>query len=94
MENALRMGELLKRELQTLAGTFPGLVTEIRGRGLMLGMELTTPTDRIVASMREKGILINATDGTVLRFVPPLIIEEEHIGETVSALRSSMEEAS
>jgi predicted acetylornithine/succinylornithine family transaminase len=93
MENARRMGELLKQELEALAGAFPGRVKEIRGTGLMLGMELRSQADPIVASMREKGILINATDGTVLRFVPPLIVKEEQIRETIGALRRSLEEA-
>jgi len=93
MENARRMGGLFKEQLTTLAESFPHLVREVRGTGLMLGMELTSPADGIVVSMRDKRVLINSTDGTVLRFLPPLIVKEEHIQETMTALESSMNEA-
>ncbi len=93
MQNARLMGMLFKEELSTLAKSFTRLVKEVRGTGLMLGMELISPAEGIVASMREKRILINATDGTVLRFLPPLIVEEEHVRETVRALRTSLTEA-
>ena len=53
----------------------------------MLGMELNRDAEPVVVAMREKGILINGTDQTVLRFLPPLIVQEEHIEETVKELR-------
>ena len=87
MNNAKKMGKLLKTGLETLQNEFPLLVKEVRGIGLMVGMELHREGEQIVALMRERGILINCTDTTVLRFLPPLIIEEGHINETISNLR-------
>jgi acetylornithine/N-succinyldiaminopimelate aminotransferase len=88
MANARAMGAYLQDRLIALQREFPGLVKEVRGHGLMVGMELTTGGDPIVGALRtEKKILLNCTDKTVLRFVPPLIIRREHIDAAVGALR-------
>jgi len=62
-----------------------GIVEDVRGSGLMLGMELDVECRDIVNNMREKGVLINCAAGKVLRFVPPLVIENEQI-DTVSCI--------
>jgi len=84
--HAALMGERLLSGLRTLAGEFPKLIREVRGYGLMAGAELDRPGDGITDAMREKGILINCTDTTVLRFLPPLIIQKEHVDITISTL--------
>lgn len=84
---AASIGAILLSGLKTLAGEFPGLIREVRGYGLMAGAELTQSGDGVVDAMREKGVLINCTDTTVLRFLPPLIIEKPHVDETIAALR-------
>ncbi len=83
---AASVGAMLKTGLQTLAGEFPGLIKEVRGYGLMAGAELTQNGDGVSDAMRDKGILINCTDTTVLRFLPPLIIEKPQVDETIAAL--------
>ncbi len=70
-EKAAILGERLMNGLKKLGNEFPGLVKEVRGYGLMVGAELDRPGDGISAAMMEKGILINCTDTTVLRFLPP-----------------------
>lgn len=70
--------------LEKLAGfkrKYPKLVKEVRGMGLLLGMELTCPGRDIVDACLEEGAIINCTAGNVLRFVPPLIVKEAHIDE-------------
>lgn len=62
-----------------------GIVEEVRGSGLMLGMELDVECVDMVNDMREEGVLINCAAGKVLRFVPPLVIEKEQI-DTVSCI--------
>jgi predicted acetylornithine/succinylornithine family transaminase len=84
---ASQRGARLKRGLEELAAEVPKLVREVRGFGLMLGMELDRSGDPAVEAMRERGILINCTDTTVLRFLPPLIITDEHVDMTLKALR-------
>jgi predicted acetylornithine/succinylornithine family transaminase len=86
MERAAQMGRLLLEGLRSLAGRHPAVVREARGLGLMAGLELALEAEPVVAAMRERGILINGTDRTVLRFLPPLIVEADQIRLTVEAL--------
>jgi acetylornithine/N-succinyldiaminopimelate aminotransferase len=85
---ASSLGERLKDGLKRLGNEFPGLIREVRGYGLMVGAELDRSGDGITTAMMEKGVLINCTDTTVLRFLPPLLIEESHVDETIAALKS------
>ena len=89
VNNAERMGNLLLSKFNGLKKEFPSLVKEVRGYGLMLGMELTREGEVFVTKMRDKKVLINCTNGNVLRFLPPLIINEQHVQETVDKLRES-----
>jgi acetylornithine/N-succinyldiaminopimelate aminotransferase len=69
-----------------------GSVQEIRGMGLMLGMNLDSP-DRakaVVAQLLDRGILINRTQDTVLRFLPPYIIQSTHVDLVIRALDSAL----
>ncbi len=86
MKNAEQMGVLLKEQLVQLQHRHPTLIREVRGFGLMAGIDLTIPGDPIVATMRERKILINCTDTTVLRFLPPLIVKRSHILHTIAVL--------
>ena len=61
-------------------------VSEVRGRGLMRGLNLTVPGKSVVPAMAEKGFLMNCTAGSVLRFLPPYIIEPGHIDQLIAAL--------
>ena len=61
-------------------------VSEVRGCGLMRGLNLTAPGKSVVPAMAEKGFLMNCTAETVLRFLPPYIVEPEHIDQLVEAL--------
>jgi acetylornithine/N-succinyldiaminopimelate aminotransferase len=87
MQRADLMGTILISALCELALEFPQIIREVRGAGLMIGVELTLECEPIVSALRDRRILLNCTDGKVLRFLPPFIIEEEHIAKTVGALR-------
>ncbi|MGA9121607.1 MAG: acetylornithine/succinylornithine family transaminase [Bacteroidota bacterium] len=86
MQRAEAMGTLLLDGLRSLAHRYPGIVQDVRGKGLMVGAELDRDAEPVVTAMRNHGILINGTDRTVLRFLPPLIITAEHVQSTVDAL--------
>ncbi len=62
------------------------IIREVRGRGLMIGMELTVPGQKFVEECLERGLVINCTHDTVLRFVPPLIVEQGDIDSCVEIL--------
>jgi predicted acetylornithine/succinylornithine family transaminase len=63
-----------------------GFVKEVRGFGLMLGMELTIPGKQIVLDAMAAGLLINCTHDTVLRFLPPYIVTEKEVDQAVKIL--------
>jgi acetylornithine/N-succinyldiaminopimelate aminotransferase len=80
-----RVGDYFKERLQKLAGKH-SFVKEVRGFGLMLGMELTFPGKQIVLDAIGAGLLINCTHETVLRFLPPYITTETEVDRAVRVL--------
>lgn len=77
------MGNYLVNKLKGLKKDY---VKEIRGKGLMVGMELSIKCEDLVAKARDSGVLLNCTSESVLRFVPPLTITEKQIDTVVSVL--------
>lgn len=84
-----RVGEYFRAELRRMTQKFD-FVKEVRGYGLMVGVELTKPGSDIVTKARENGLLLNCTHETVLRFLPPYIITEQHVDEAVAVLEKAM----
>jgi acetylornithine/N-succinyldiaminopimelate aminotransferase len=81
-----RSEELGKYLISSLEKMDKDYVKDIRGKGLMIGMELSIKCEDIVNKARERGILLNCTSESVLRFVPPLTITKEQIDTVVSVL--------
>lgn len=86
LDNCRRTGKYLMKELQRLKKDFPSLIVEIRGLGLMLGMEITTTCDDIVNLCISQGVLVNCIAGNVLRFTPPLIVTEKEVNLLINVL--------
>ena len=89
LAHAAKMGDYFKAELsKAMNGSVIGKagLKEIRGQGLMIGMELTKPCSELTARCAEKGLLISVTADTVIRMVPPLIITAAEIDEIVAIL--------
>jgi acetylornithine/N-succinyldiaminopimelate aminotransferase len=80
------MGDRLLAGLQTLVETYPGVLQDVRGRGLMVGLVCTDDPKPLIARMRENGLLTVVAGGNVVRFLPPLIVEETHIDEALEIL--------
>ncbi len=78
--------------LQQLHRKYPELIAEVRGKGLILGMQLVKPGADIVAQCMKKGAIINCTAGNVLRFVPPLNITTKHVDELIAILDAVLAE--
>jgi acetylornithine/N-succinyldiaminopimelate aminotransferase len=87
LDQCNRMSVYFVKRLEKLKTKFPSVVKEIRGKGLLLGMELTTEGDPIVRACLEKGLLINCTAGNVLRFIPALIVQRKDIDQLIDALQ-------
>ena len=85
LARAVEMGAYLTAELEKLKGRFP-FVREVRGIGLMIGMGLSLPGGDIVKKGHSRGLLLNCTHDTVLRFVPPLVVGKGEIDEMIAIL--------
>jgi len=86
LDNCRRMGEYFMERLEKLKDNFPDTIIEVRGKGLMIGLELTKEGGPIVELCAKRGMLINCTAGSVLRFTPPLIITEKEIDLLINVL--------
>jgi len=91
LENTVRMGQYTKDRLEQLKQKH-SIIDHIRGIGLMIGIQLTGPGKEIVAKCLEKGLRINCTHDTVLRFMPPMIVTKEQIDQAVDILDSVLGE--
>ncbi|MDD2365960.1 MAG: acetylornithine transaminase [Desulfuromonadaceae bacterium] len=79
------IGEYLTGELEAIGRKYP-FVKEVRGVGLMIGMALSIPAGDIVKKGHERGVLLNVTHDTVLRFVPPLVVTKQEINSMIQIL--------
>jgi acetylornithine aminotransferase len=84
-ENAEKTGAYIRAQLKSMLADVAG-VTEIRGEGLMIGIELDRPCGDIVGRMRDRGFLVNVTSDKVVRLVPPLIFSETNADELLPPL--------
>ena len=91
LNRAEEMGEYLHGELEALGETYP-FVQEVRGIGLMIGMSLSIPGGDIVKKGHERGVLLNVTHDTVLRFVPPLTVSKQEVNQMIEILDSIFKE--
>jgi acetylornithine/LysW-gamma-L-lysine aminotransferase len=82
---AANLGGYFKDRLEELQAKYK-IVKEVRGLGLMLGMELRYEVRNIILKTMERGVLILDAGRNVLRFLPPLVIEKEQIDKTISVL--------
>jgi acetylornithine/succinyldiaminopimelate/putrescine aminotransferase len=85
LENCQRMGEYLVKQLKELAEDH-ALVRSVRGKGLLVGMDLTMDGRPIASECLSEGVIINCTADKVLRFIPPLIITQEEIDQLIAVL--------
>lgn len=90
-EEGEKKGNYFREELDKLVKKYPW-IKGTKGKGLMLGLELEIEGGFIVEKAMAEGILINCTAGTVLRFLPPLIVEEKDIQKTIEVLDKIFQE--
>jgi len=88
IQNSMELGDFLRMMLKAQLADLPD-VKQIRGQGLMVGIELSRPCGELVKAALEKGLLINVTSERVVRLLPPLVMrrhEAEQVVETLSGL--------
>ncbi|HEX9195215.1 MAG TPA: aminotransferase class III-fold pyridoxal phosphate-dependent enzyme, partial [Azonexus sp.] len=85
LDNARVCGEAIRNGLRSALNGVHGVV-DIRGEGMMIGIELDRPCGDLVAVARDAGVLINVTADTVIRLVPPLIYGAAEVDALVAAV--------
>jgi len=86
LERGHAVGERFRAHFERLKAELPGLIREIRIMGVMIGLELTTDATPAVAACLERGLLINATQGHVIRLLPALNLSDEQVDEGCAIL--------
>ncbi len=86
LEHVRDVGAYFRAQLEELRAELP-VIQRVRGDGLMLAAELAVPGKAVVRQALEAGFLINCTQEKVLRFLPPLILERQHVDQLIGALR-------
>ena len=89
LENCRLMGSYFLQKLEELMERHPAIAA-VRGRGLMIALDLGHPGEEIVKRCLEKGLLINCTNVNILRFLPPLIVGREDIDRAVEIFDEAM----
>ena len=90
-ENAQRMGEYLMQKLLSLKEKF-SMIKDVRGRGLVIGVELGIEGKELVNQAIKSGLIMNCIGTNVIRFVPPLIINESHVDEAMAIFEKVLSE--
>ena len=86
LENVTKVGDYLQQQLQGLVEKYAA-TREVRGRGFIQGLVLDVPARPLVEQSLAEGVLLNATQDTVLRFLPPFLLEEKHVDKGIRVLK-------
>jgi len=89
--SVIARGQLFRKHFARLQKRFPSVISEVRGEGLILGLQLSQDPAPLVTAARERGLLVITCGTNTLRFVPPLVISEAEIEEGMRILESAME---
>jgi acetylornithine aminotransferase len=92
-EGVVSKAKIFRKHFEKLQQKYPDLVKEVRGRGLIIGVQLSQDPTPIVTAARERGLLIITAGTNTLRFVPPLTITEEQVEEGMAILEKAIDVA-
>jgi acetylornithine/N-succinyldiaminopimelate aminotransferase len=92
LENVKKVGEYLQQELRAVTEKSPA-AKEVRGRGFIQGINLEIPARPIVDAALAQGVLFNSTQDTVVRFLPPFLLEEKHVDKGIRVLKKLLRNA-
>lgn len=88
-EGVSRIAGLLKQRLGAVADAHPEVIEEVRAQGLLIGLKCKTPNGELVDALRDEGVLTVPAADNVVRFIPPLIIDETQVDEALTALENA-----
>ena len=87
LKNVEKQGTYFKSKLYDIANEFSDIALDVRGEGLMLGLEVREHSKEIMSEAFNQGLIFNIAGGNTLRFIPPLIINETLVDEACEKLR-------
>lgn len=90
VEHVQTIAPYLEEALDKLVGKYD-VVLERRGKGLMQGLVLARPVSEVITNAQKEGLLVISAGGNVLRMVPPLVIEKEHVDEMIEKLENALQ---
>ena len=86
LQHVTQVGEYLQQQLKALTDRF-SIALEVRGRGLIQGLQLDVPARPIVEQALAEGVLFNSTQDSVLRFLPPFLLQGKHVDKGIRVLK-------
>lgn len=93
LANVSRVGDYLSEKLDELCAS-DGRIQERRGIGLMQGLQFECPVGEIIQDCQNRGLILINAGANVIRFVPPLVITEQHVDEMIEILKESLRQKS
>ncbi|MEJ2542696.1 MAG: acetylornithine/succinylornithine family transaminase [Calditrichaceae bacterium] len=91
LRNIEKNGKYLKQKLSEICSRFSDIATEVRGQGLMQGLQLAKDAPKVMIEAFNEGLVLNTAGGNTLRFLPPLIINESQIDEAYNKLTKTLQ---
>jgi acetylornithine/N-succinyldiaminopimelate aminotransferase len=85
-ERAARVGRLLIDRMGAIRDKHRDLVTDVRGRGLLIGMDVVPPVGNVVSACRERGLLVLTAGDNAVRLAPPLILDETSVEQAADII--------
>ena len=92
LDRVIQMGNLIEKELTHLVSRYPSVITGIRGEGMMWGLKCGVPNGELVAKALDHGLLTVPAGDNVVRFLPPLIVDENHVREAMVIIEHCAQE--
>ncbi len=89
MEGVQQRAKRLRKRIEQTIAKHPDVLEEVRGLGMMLGIKAVVPAGDLVAAMRDRHVLVVPAGDNVMRFLPPLVIDDSHIDEAIAALEDA-----
>ncbi len=92
LNNVETQGIYMKEKLSELCKEYAGYAVEVRGKGLIQGLQLSRDAQKVMIEAFNQGLVLNTASGNTLRFLPPLIIDKSHINEAHEKLKNTFRE--
>ncbi|MGH6762981.1 MAG: aspartate aminotransferase family protein [Phyllobacterium sp.] len=89
LEHVQQMALLLKQGLASISDRYPGVVADVRGRGLLVGLKSVVPNTTLVQALRDQNLLAVGAGDNVIRLLPPLVVSEEEVREALSRVEAA-----